>query len=139
MANFKKEFDKIILTEGGYVNDPDDSGGETYLGISRKYHPYSPIWPVIDEYKDRFFGREITKNLKKNNKVTKLVSDIYKYEYWDIFDLDNVPNQKIAHQIFDDAVNRGIKSAIILAEQIMGMTPTGKITDALLYNLKRYV
>ena len=139
MANFKEEFDKIILTEGGYVNDIDDAGGETYLGISRKHHPYSPIWPVIDEYTDRFFGKEITKNLKKNNIVTELVSDIYKYEYWDKFDLDNVPNQKIAHQIFDDAVNRGIKSAIRLAEQVMGMTPTGKITDALLYNLKQYV
>ena len=139
MANFKEEFEKIVLTEGGYVNDPDDAGGETYLGISRKHHPYSPIWSIIDDYTNRFFDREITKNLKKNKKVTKLVSDIYKYEYWDIFDLDSVPNQKIAHEIFDDAVNRGVKNAIILAEQVMGMTPTGKITDALLYNLKRYV
>ena len=46
MANFKESFDKVILAEGGYVNDPDDAGGETYLGISRVNHPYLPIQPV---------------------------------------------------------------------------------------------
>ena len=39
MAKFDEEFDKVILAEGGYVNDPDDAGGETYLGISRKNNP----------------------------------------------------------------------------------------------------
>mgnify|MGYP002957326922 CR=1 FL=1 len=39
MANFNEEFKKVILVEGGYVNDPDDAGGETYLGISRRYNP----------------------------------------------------------------------------------------------------
>ncbi len=33
MAKFDDEFEKVILAEGGYVNDPDDAGGETYLGI----------------------------------------------------------------------------------------------------------
>lgn len=139
MAKFKEEFEKIVLVEGGYVNDPDDAGGETYLGISRRAHPTSPIWNIIDEYKNRFFGREITKNLKLNNNLTDQIAKIYKSEYWDVFDLDNVKNQAIAHQIFDDAVNRGIKSAIRLAEHVMGMTMTGKISDALLYNLKKYV
>ena len=139
MANFNEEFEKIILTEGGYVNDPDDAGGETYLGISRKYHPYSAIWDVIDEYKNRFYGREFTKKLKANKEVTNIIANIYKTEYWDVFDLDNIPNQKIAHEIFDDAVNRGVKSATILAQQVMGMTTTGYINDALIYNLKQYV
>ena len=35
MANFDEEFNRIIFVEGGYVNDKDDAGGETYLGISR--------------------------------------------------------------------------------------------------------
>lgn len=139
MANFKEEFDKIVLAEGGYVNDKDDAGGETYLGISRNYHPFSPIWKLIDDYKNRFFGRELTKNLKKNEDITRMISKIYKSEYWDVFDLDNVKNQDVAHQIFDDAVNRGVKSATLLAQQIMGMTITGKINDALLFNLKQYV
>ena len=28
MAKFDEEFNKVILAEGGYVNDPDDAGGE---------------------------------------------------------------------------------------------------------------
>ena len=138
MANFKKEFNKIIVTEGGYVNDPDDKGGETYLGISRKAHPYSTIWKDIDEYKSKYKVSDLTKKLKLNTDITNRISKIYKDEYWDIFDLDKVPNQRIAHQIFDDAVNRGVKSATRLAQQVMGMTVTGVISEELLYNLKRY-
>ena len=51
MANFDIEFDKLIFTEGGYVNDPDDAGGETYLGISRKHNPKWDGWKKIDSFK----------------------------------------------------------------------------------------
>ena len=37
------EFDEIIEVvlhhEGGYVNDPDDPGGETNFGIAKRSHP----------------------------------------------------------------------------------------------------
>ena len=36
MADFRLAYKKIEAAEGGYVNDPDDKGGETYKGISRK-------------------------------------------------------------------------------------------------------
>ena len=51
MANFDEEFKKVIVVEGGYVDDPDDSGGETYLGISRRYNPDSKMWNIIDDIK----------------------------------------------------------------------------------------
>ena len=35
MADFKKAIDKILVNEGGYVNDPTDKGGETKFGISK--------------------------------------------------------------------------------------------------------
>ena len=31
--------DWILQTEGGYVNDPADPGGETKYGISKKAYP----------------------------------------------------------------------------------------------------
>ena len=138
MANFKESFDKIILVEGGYVNDPDDAGGETYLGISRKNHPYSSMWEIIDRVKKENGTKNINSILKKNTKLIAEAEKIYKNKYWDVLYLDEVPSQKIAHQLFDDAVNRGVGSAIRVAEHVMGMTPTGKFSDALLTNLKRY-
>ena len=39
MADFKKILTQTLQHEGGYNKDPHDPGGETYQGISRKYHP----------------------------------------------------------------------------------------------------
>ena len=138
MANFKESFDKVILAEGGYVNDPDDAGGETYLGISRVNHPYSKIWDIIDSIKKDYGTKNINNRLKQDARLIKEAEHIYKSKYWDVLYLDEVPSQRIAHQLFDDAVNRGVGSAIRVAEHVMGMTPTGKFSDALLTNLRRY-
>lgn len=138
MANFKESFDKVILAEGGYVNDPDDAGGETYLGISRVNHPYSKMWDIIDSIKKDYGTKNINNRLKQDARLIKEAEHIYKSKYWDVLYLDEVPSQRIAHQLFDDAVNRGVGSAIRVAEHVMGMTPTGKFSDALLTNLRRY-
>lgn len=137
MANFDEEFKKLIFVEGGYVNDKDDSGGETYLGISRKNNPNWKGWRIIDDIK-KINVNNITNKLKQNDTLTKYVKEIYKEKYWDTIYLDEVPSQKIAHQIFDTAVNMGVSKAIKLAEHIMQMTITGKFSEELLYNLKHY-
>lgn len=138
MANFNEEFDKLILAEGGYVNDKDDSGGETYLGISRKYNPKWIGWKTIDDVKKVNGTKNITKILKQNKNLTNKASIYYKMKYWDIFRLDEIPNQKIAHQIFDTCVNMGAKSAVVIAQQVVGMSTTGVFNDELFYNLKTY-
>ena len=33
MASFTKAFAKTVAAEGGYVNNPNDKGGETYMGM----------------------------------------------------------------------------------------------------------
>ena len=71
MANFDKSFNKLILTEGGYVNDPADRGGETYLGISRVHHPDSLMWPIIDDVKKVYGTKNINTRLKSNSSITK--------------------------------------------------------------------
>ena len=37
--SYDKAFKEVAAIEGGYVNDPQDTGGETYKGISRVNHP----------------------------------------------------------------------------------------------------
>ncbi len=138
MANFDEEFKKVIVVEGGYVDDPDDIGGETYLGISRRYNPNSKMWNIIDDIKKRFGTKDINSRLKNNQEITNEVKQIYKINYWDKLELDDIPSQKIAHELFDTAVNCGITTSIRLAQQVCNMTITGKFTPELKHNLMQY-
>lgn len=137
MADFDKEFEKVVLAEGGYCDDPDDTGGETYVGISRKYNPNWSGWPIIDAEKKNGL-KNITARLKKNKELNNKLKLIYKQKYWDVLDLDDIPSQKIAHQLFDTCVNCGKVTAIRIAQQVIGMTVTGKWSDELRYNLMQY-
>lgn len=138
MANFDIAFNRTIIAEGGYVNDPDDKGKETYMGISRVYHPKEIMWSVIDVMKKHHSGTVLNHVLRKSSVVQNNVKSIYKREYWDVISLDNVPNQKLANEIFDDAVNRGVKSAIKIIQKILGMNVNGVISEELINNLKKY-
>lgn len=109
MANFKEAFEKVVYNEGGYVNDPDDAGGETYMGISRRAHPNSIIWKHVDKITAKYKTfKTITKYLKQNKELTKEIECIYKSDYWMKFNLDKEKSQRLANQIFDSAVNIGI-------------------------------
>lgn len=138
MANFDIEFEKLILAEGGYVNDSDDAGGETYLGISRKNNPKWMGWKTIDSIKKIYGTKNITARLKENESLINNVKLLYKINYWDVLELDDVPNQDIAHQLFDTCVNCGKTVAIRIAQQVLLMTVTGKWSDELKYNLMHY-
>ena len=138
MAKFDIEFDKLILAEGGYVNDPDDAGGETYLGISRKNNPTWKGWKIIDEIKKKYGTKNITSILKKDSNLTESAKQLYKEKYWDCLELDDIPSQNIAHQLFDTCVNAGRTTAINIAQQVLMMTVTGKWSDELKYNLMQY-
>lgn len=138
MAKFDIAFNRTIIAEGGYVNDPDDKGKETYMGISRVYHPKEIMWSVIDVMKKRHSGTVLNHVLRESSVVQNNVKSIYKKEYWDVISLDDVPNQKIANEIFDDAVNRGVKSAIKTIQKVLGMNINGVINDELINNLKHY-
>lgn len=138
MAKFDEEFDKVILAEGGYVNDPDDAGGETYLGISRKNNPKWTGWKIIDNIKKKYGTKNITSRLKKDAALNNSAKLIYKQNYWDILELDDIPSQGIAHQLFDTCVNCGKTAAIRIAQQVLMMTITGKWSNELKYNLMKY-
>lgn len=119
MADFEKAFNKIIANEGGYVDDKDDKGGETFMGITRKNHPKAAIWDIIDEYIDvngSTYG--LLKYIKNNNKAMNSVKNIYKKQYWDKLLLDKIRSQSIANELFDDCVNRGVNATLKLVRKL---------------------
>lgn len=127
MANFDVYYPKLMKSEGGYVFDKDDLGGETYKGISRRYNPNWIGWKMIDKYKKQYpnsFKLIIEKDYDLNDKAKRL----YKEGYWDIFDADDFNSQRVAELIVDTCVNCGQSAAIKCAERILCLKETGKWT-----------
>ena len=135
MAIFDDAYKLVVNNEGGYVFDKDDSGGETYKGVSRRNNPKWKGWDIIDKYKKSYKGKSLSNVLNKDNELQTLVYKLYKDKYWDIFELDDVPSQKIAYQMFDTCVNCGTVAAIKCAESALGRRITGRWTLNLLHDL----
>src|SRR6478672_7055039 len=109
MADFLTSFNVVMGVEGGYANDPDDTGGETYKGISRKNFPKWKGWSIIDTIK-RAVGNSalaIDKAGATNLSLQTLVHEFYKTNFWNVLSLDKVKFQGIATELFDTAVNMG--------------------------------
>jgi lysozyme family protein len=84
VSYFDDAFALVIGVEGGYVNNPEDPGGETKFGISKRRYPTIDI-----------------KNLTIDQAKV-----IYRRDYWDAHDLDPRPWRE-ALLVFDCAVNGG--------------------------------
>lgn len=109
MADFILAHKITSLNEGGYVNDPNDKGGETYRGISRRMHPDWKGWMIVDNYKK-------IKQLGRNEFINSAdlewhVESFYKENFWNINNLSALNNQEIANELFDTGVNMGTKTA----------------------------
>jgi lysozyme family protein len=110
MADFKEAYDITLGNEGGYDNDPDDVGGETYRGIARKYWSNWEGWQIVDEAKHE---PNFPKNLANNEELNEvLVPAHYKENFWDKFDGDEIPVQFLANELFDTGVNMGVSRAV---------------------------
>ena len=129
MADFAKYYPTLVANEGYYANDPQDAGGETYMGVARTYWPQWQGWAIIDAYKaQKGWPRDTSRNpgkaqasliLRNNRQLPALVYEFYKARYWDKQHLSELQNQSIAEALADYGVNAG----------------TGRITIALQYAL----
>lgn len=109
VADFNYAYALTLEHEGGYSKDPDDAGGETYKGISRKYHPKWRGWQLIDGLK---LQHSFPDNLKRNIDLDIMIKEFYKDNYWNLFCGDDIPNQLVANELFDTGVNMGIGRAV---------------------------
>jgi len=106
----------ILKHEGGYVNDPDDAGGETNFGISKRAFPNLDI-----------------RNLDEDQAIS-----IYCYNYWIPVMGDLIVSNELALQVFDMAVNAGTGTAAKLLQNIVGTEPDGEIGPVTLNAVDRY-
>ncbi len=83
--------DGIIAVEGGYVNDPNDSGGETNFGITAE---------VARANGYTGYMRDMPRSV---------AFDIYAAKYWDVVKGDQLVelSEAVAEEVIDTAVNMG--------------------------------
>lgn len=119
MASFHIAFQKTIPHEGGYLSaaqaaKQQDSGGETYMGISRNNNPDWPGWPIIDAYKAQHGVPAWNSFLPESLGLTPLVEARAKTKYWDVINGDSIADQDMANLLFElywGSGNFGIKQA----------------------------
>ena len=136
MADFNISVKDTLTHEGininmGYVNDPSDRGGETIAGIARKFHPNDPIWSIVDNAKKGNFPQ----NLRDIPNILDGIKAFYKSNYWDKVCGDNLKSQNIANILFDTAVLEGYTAAIKRAQNIVGVTANGVMSEELITKL----
>lgn len=124
MANFTIALKKTLKKEGGYANNPNDAGGETYKGISRKNHPTWTGWISIDQIK-KAHPRGFKTILEHTPELQAKVEDFYKRNFWNQLYLDDCGNQELANQAFDMAVNAGIKAGVKILQKTIGVPADG--------------
>ncbi|MCZ2393432.1 MAG: hypothetical protein LC105_06230 [Chitinophagales bacterium] len=105
--------------EGGYVNHQSDRGGETYAGIARRFHPNSPIWAIVDDYK-KMPG--FPKNMLNDVRLKQLIQQFYYENFWLPNKLSEIPDIKITNKLYDMGVNLGIKIAAMLFQKALNIT-----------------
>lgn len=107
MNAFEHAFVETIGLEGGYVFDPDDPGGETKFGISKRSYP----------------------NIDIAGLTIHAAKAIYFKDYWEVCRLNEVLSDKISGEIFDTAVNMGIKTAVLIAQRALNFLGENLVED----------
>lgn len=109
MANFDIAVKQLLGIEGKYSNNQVDVGGETYCGVSRRYHPDWFGWAIIDlKRSDPSFPA----CLDRDEQLQLEVRLLYKQQYWNPFWGDRISNDKLAERMLNIAVNLGVTRAI---------------------------
>ncbi len=103
--SFAKAIAFSLRWEGGYVNDPDDPGGETKHGISKRAHPDLDIKALTLADATR----------------------IYQADYWEETGALLATGGPLAAALFDFGIHSGSSRAISELQRLVGATPDGRL------------
>ena len=104
MNRFDECVNVVVGFEGGYVNDPDDRGGETNYGITAS---------TLNSAKNKGW---IPFSVTLQNIQIEHAKIIYKKGYWDVVQADSLPHP-LDLIMFDSAVNHGPNAAVKLLQK----------------------
>lgn len=106
MADFKTAFNITMGNEvaGELSDNPADTGGMTYSGISCNNFPKWEGWAMIEAMRQtpNFPGC-----LAQNVTLQRSVFTFYQANFWNVLGLDRFDSQDLANELFDLGVNCG--------------------------------
>ncbi len=128
---FAEALNSVMGSEGGYVDDKADRGGETYRGIARRYNSKWKGWKIIDSYKV-LYPDEFKIHLGRDAELNEMVSTFYKSNYWDKFKGDELPHI-VAEELLEQSVNLGTwkTAGINLQKALNLLNRNGRLFDDL--------
>ena len=110
--NFEHCLKMLLKHEGGFVNHPDDPGGITNHGVTKK---------VYEKWVEREVSEQEMRDLTHED-----VAPIYKKNYWDRLRADDLPSG-VDWSCFDWGVNSGTSRAAKALQRIVGVEQDGGI------------
>jgi lysozyme family protein len=108
--NFLMAVEKVLEHEGGYVNHPNDPGGETKYGISKRSYP----------------------NLNIRNLTVDQAKEIYYNDWWMKNRYYEIPDARLAAKVFDTAINMGSRQANKLLQRAAMVCGHDLVDDGIL-------
>lgn len=120
-ALFEPAYKLTAKWEGGYANVTGDRGGETYAGISRKYHATWKGWVIVDRNKPLKWNQII-----KDDALHQMIRDFYYFNFWTNISCEHFESQDTANFVYDWHVNSG-RSAIKSIQSTLGLVNDGVV------------
>ena len=126
MANFNDAFQILMRLE---FSKPENALHK---------NPTESGWTFMGIYQDGGNIEKISRALYASENLRAQVRAFYKEAYWDRMRLDEISSQLKANEMFIFGVNVGVKPAVRVAQQLVGVVNDGIVGDQTIAAINRY-
>jgi lysozyme family protein len=127
MANFEHADRFRRQVEGIYSNESTDRGGETVFGLCyRDFKHLIGFWQAVAAHKAIANGDSgiLKARLKADQVLQSRAAEAFKKAFWDPFNLDDMPDQDLAEEVYEQATNMGGRVAATNLQEALNLCNT---------------